>query len=124
MGGLSPTGLGTSQRASPSSIIYDGPLVIDDLPVGAGPALDGRSFGGLFHDLRNKFARRLASGSVSIQVIAKALGHSTVAMSERYARPSEEAMKSILSALDSGGTKAVEGPHRTGSQQKSAADAE
>jgi integrase len=54
-----------------------------------------------FHDLRHSFASLLASKGVSIQVIAKALGHSSSSMAERYARPNEEAMKSILSALDS-----------------------
>jgi len=54
-----------------------------------------------FHDLRHSFASLLASRGVSIQVIAKALGHSSSSMAERYARPNEEAMKSILSALDS-----------------------
>jgi integrase len=54
-----------------------------------------------FHDLRHSFASFLASRGVSIQVIAKALGHSSSTMAERYARPNEEAMKSILTALDS-----------------------
>jgi len=53
-----------------------------------------------FHDLRHTFASTLASRGVSLQVIAKALGHASVKMSERYARPNEEAMKSILAALD------------------------
>jgi site-specific recombinase XerC len=57
-----------------------------------------------FHDLRHSFASLLASKGVSIQVIAKALGHSSSSMAERYARPNEEAMKSILSALDSAST--------------------
>jgi integrase len=53
-----------------------------------------------FHDLRHTFASRLASAGVSLQVIAKALGHTSARMSERYARPSDEAMFSILRALD------------------------
>jgi integrase len=53
-----------------------------------------------FHDLRHTFASTLSSKGVSLQVIAKVLGHSSVKMSERYARPNEEAMKSILTALD------------------------
>lgn len=57
-----------------------------------------------FHDLRHSFASLLASKGVSIQVIARALGHSSSSMAERYARPNEEAMKSILSALDSART--------------------
>jgi hypothetical protein len=37
---------------------------------------------------------------VSLQIIAKALGHTTTKMAERYARPSEEAMRAITRALD------------------------
>jgi len=54
-----------------------------------------------FHDLRHSFASFLASKGVSIQVIAKALGHSSPSMSERYARPSEESLRSVTEALDS-----------------------
>ncbi len=54
-----------------------------------------------FHDLRHSFASFLASRGVSVQIIAKALGHSSSSMAERYARPSEAALKSILSALNS-----------------------
>ena len=52
-----------------------------------------------FHDLRHSFASKLASRGVSIQVISKALGHTTVAMSQRYAKPSDEAMNAIVAAL-------------------------
>lgn len=54
-----------------------------------------------FHDLRHTFASRLASAGVGSAVIAKALGHSSTRMVDRYARPSEEAMESIRVALDS-----------------------
>jgi integrase len=54
-----------------------------------------------FHDLRHSFGSLLASKGVSIQVIAKALGHSSTAMAERYARPSEESLKVITEALNS-----------------------
>ncbi len=53
-----------------------------------------------FHDLRHTFASRLASRGQSLQVIAKALGHTTARMAERYARPDEEAMRGIAAALD------------------------
>lgn len=53
-----------------------------------------------FHDLRHTFASRLASAGVSLQVIARALGHASIAMSQRYARPSEEAMQTVRTALD------------------------
>lgn len=52
------------------------------------------------HDLRHSYASRLATASVSLQVIAKSLGHTSIRMSERYARPSEEAMRVVTSALD------------------------
>lgn len=52
------------------------------------------------HDLRHTFGCRLASGGVSLQIIAKALGHTTTKMAERYARPSEEALRAITRALD------------------------
>jgi integrase len=52
------------------------------------------------HDLRHTFGCRLASSSVGLQIIAKALGHTTTRMAERYARPSEEAMRIVVKALD------------------------
>jgi len=54
-----------------------------------------------FHDLRHTFGSTLASRGVSLQVIAKALGHASVRMSERYARPSQESLQEIKRALDS-----------------------
>lgn len=53
-----------------------------------------------FHDLRHTFACTLASGGVSLQVISRALGHASVRMCERYARPSEEALLEIRRVLD------------------------
>jgi site-specific recombinase XerD len=55
-----------------------------------------------FHDLRHSFASRLASKGVSLQVIAKALGHTSSSTAERYARPNEEALQTVRDALDSG----------------------
>ena len=52
------------------------------------------------HDLRHTFGCRLASKSVGLQIIAKALGHTTARMAERYARPSGEAMRVVVTALD------------------------
>jgi len=52
------------------------------------------------HDLRHTFGCRLASSSVGLQIIAKALGHTSTRMAERFARPSEEAMRMIAAALD------------------------
>jgi len=53
------------------------------------------------HDLRHTFGCRLADQNISLQKIAKALGHTTTRMAERYARPSTEAMREITRALDS-----------------------
>jgi integrase len=53
-----------------------------------------------FHDLRHTFGSTLASESVSLQIIAKGLGHKSVRMSERYARPSEGALRGMAAALD------------------------
>jgi integrase len=52
------------------------------------------------HDLRHTFGCRLADHNISLQKIAKALGHTTTRMAERYARPSEDAMREITRALD------------------------
>lgn len=53
-----------------------------------------------FHDLRHSFASRLASAGISLQVIARCLGHSTTKMAERYARPDEASLRAVISALD------------------------
>jgi integrase len=53
-----------------------------------------------FHDLRHTFGSRLASKNVSIQVISKAMGHTSIAMTMRYARPSAEALRDVQRALD------------------------
>jgi len=53
------------------------------------------------HDLRHTFGCRLADKNVGLQKIAKALGHTTTRMAERYARPSTDAMREISRALDS-----------------------
>jgi integrase len=53
-----------------------------------------------FHDLRHTFGSNLASAGVSLQVIARCLGHSTTKMAERYARPNEESLRAVVSALD------------------------
>lgn len=46
-----------------------------------------------FHDLRHTCGSRLASEGVSLQVIARWLGHASIRMSERYARPDDEAIR-------------------------------
>jgi len=56
-----------------------------------------------FHDLRHSYASRLVSRHVPLKTVSEVLGHSTVRMTERYARPSEEAKRIIKSALDDDG---------------------
>ncbi len=53
-----------------------------------------------FHDLRHTFASRLVSRGVGLKVVATALGHATTEQTERYARPSEDALREIVAALD------------------------
>jgi integrase len=53
-----------------------------------------------FHDLRHTFASRLVSRGVNLRVVATALGHTTTEQTERYAKPSEAAMREIKTALD------------------------
>ena len=53
-----------------------------------------------FHDLRHTFGSRLASKNVSIQVISKAMGHTSIAMTMRYSRPSAEALRDVQRPVD------------------------
>jgi len=53
-----------------------------------------------FHDLRHTFGSNLASEGVSLQLIQKALGHSSIEMTERYARPSLHSLAEVKRALD------------------------
>jgi integrase len=53
-----------------------------------------------FHDLRHTFASRLVSRGVNLRVVATALGHTTTEQTERYAKPSEAALREIKTALD------------------------
>ena len=53
-----------------------------------------------FHDLRHTFASRLVSGGHSMRVVATALGHKTTEQTERYAKPSVEAMRGTKGTLD------------------------
>jgi len=53
-----------------------------------------------FHDLRHTFGCRLVSAGVPLAIVAKAMGHASIRMTERYARPSEESMKAVSEALN------------------------
>jgi integrase len=54
-----------------------------------------------FHDLRHTFGSRLASKNVAVQVISKVMGHTSIIMTMRYARPSTESLRGVQEALDS-----------------------
>jgi site-specific recombinase XerD len=54
-----------------------------------------------FHDLRHTFASRLVSHGVGLKVVATALGHATTEQTERYEKPSEDALLKIARALNS-----------------------
>lgn len=53
------------------------------------------------NDLRHTFASNLASEGLSLLDIRDALGHATVRMSERYAKPNEYALERMREALNS-----------------------
>lgn len=53
------------------------------------------------HDLRHTYASRVVSAGQPLQVAQKLLGHSTVQMTERYARFMPDYHASALAALDS-----------------------
>lgn len=53
-----------------------------------------------FHDLRHTFATNLSSSHVELQVISAALGHSSIEMTQRYARTRRAALEPIRDALD------------------------
>ena len=52
------------------------------------------------HDIRHTAASKMSSAGISLQIIAKVLGHSSTRMSERYARPDEVAIRQIVAAMD------------------------
>jgi integrase len=53
-----------------------------------------------FHDLRHSAACALASAGVSLQVIQKILGHTSIKMTERYVRVDDAAVARARAALD------------------------
>ncbi len=52
------------------------------------------------NDLRHSFASNLASEGLSLLDIRDALGHTTVRMSERYAKPNEQSLERMREALN------------------------
>jgi integrase len=53
-----------------------------------------------FHDLRHTFASRLAQQGVDIYLIARLLGHKTLAVTMRYAHHSAESLRKGVELLD------------------------
>jgi len=53
-----------------------------------------------FHDLRHDFATRLSDGGTRLDVIQKLLGHSTLAMTQRYAHVRDPLLRAAVAALD------------------------
>lgn len=52
------------------------------------------------HDVRHTYASRLASLNVPIQTISRLLGHTTLGMTARYARASDDATRIAVRVLD------------------------
>ena len=48
------------------------------------------------HDLRHTFGSNLSSLGVPVQMIAKAMGHTSTRMTEKYARPEAEVTRSVV----------------------------
>ena len=57
-----------------------------------------------FHDLRHTCAARLVSSGVALSEVRDLLGHSTVAMTERYAHLAPERIREAVAVLDKIGT--------------------
>jgi integrase len=53
-----------------------------------------------FHDLRHDFATRLRRSGVGIDAIAALLGHSSLAMAQRYAHIGMETLRSAVAGLE------------------------
>jgi integrase len=53
-----------------------------------------------FHDLRHTFGSKLASHGISTGIIRRCLGHTSARMAERYAFPSDEAVRGVRWALE------------------------
>jgi integrase len=53
-----------------------------------------------FHDLRHTFATRLVTAGVDIVTVSKLLGHSTLAMTMRYAHPAPEDLRRAVLKLE------------------------
>ncbi|MGE3296734.1 MAG: tyrosine-type recombinase/integrase [Porticoccaceae bacterium] len=66
----------------------------------AGIVTDAQVEGFRFHDLRHHFASRLAMAGADLYVVKELLGHSTIAMTERYAHLAPEHRAAAVRLLD------------------------
>jgi integrase len=61
-----------------------------------------------FHDLRHDFASRLVMAGVDLYSVSKLLGHSDIAMTQRYAHLTPDYLRAAVSKLDGGARPAVD----------------
>ena len=62
--------------------------------------------GGQIHKLRHTFASHLVMRGVPLRVVQLLLGHSSIAMTERYAHLQPSSMTGAIALLDAGSTRA------------------
>ena len=77
---------------------------VDDL--GLNDSISDRRMKVVFHTLRHTCASWLVNEGVALTIIAKALGHKTMAMTMRYSHTSDETYRNAMSTLDKQQNKA------------------
>ncbi len=72
-----------------------------------------------FHDLRHDHATRLRSKGVQLSTVKELLGHSTIALTERYAHVQSEELQAAIAAIDTPGkARRVASPLPRGSKTR------
>jgi len=93
---------------------------IKDVKTAFHAACDAAGIEGLrLHDLRHTFATRLRERGVDLGTIMKLLGHSTIAMTLRYAQVSEESQHAAVGKLEEKQDIPERNPERPPSRDKS-----